>query len=141
MAKNKTQPTKARVTDFLANIEDSGKRADCKRIAKMMRAATGKRATMWGSSIVGYGSYDYRYASGREGSFMETGFSPRAQNITIYIMPGFAPYRSLMKRLGKHKAGKSCLYIKRLDDVDTDVLGELIRESVEEMRRRYPGAS
>lgn len=139
MAKNKTQPTTARVTDFLAGIEDPKKRADCKRVAKMMRAATGNRAKMWGPSIVGYGRYDYRYASGREGSFMETGFSPRAQNISIYIMPGFAPYKSLMKRLGKHKTGKCCLYIKRLDDVDADILEELIRQSVAEMRRRDHG--
>lgn len=139
MAKNKTQPTTASVTEFVASIADSKKRADCKRIAKMMRAATGKRAKMWGPSIVGYGSYDYRYASGREGTFMETGFSPRAQNIAIYIMPGFAPYKALMKRLGKHKTGKSCLYVKRLDDVDTAVLEELIRESVVEMRRRDHG--
>ena len=137
MAELKTRPTTKSVGDFLKGIEDPKKRADCRAIGKMMRAATGKRAKMWGTSIVGYGSYDYKYASGREGTFMETGFSPRAQNISIYIMPGFKGFASLMKKLGKHKTGKSCLYIKRLDDVDQDVLAKLIDESVRQMRRKY----
>ena len=139
MADNKTQRTRASVTAFLTTIEGP-KRADCKRIGKMMRSATGKRAAMWGTSIVGYGSYNYTYASGRSGTFMETGYSPRAQNIAIYIMPGFKPFAAELKRLGKHKTGKSCLYIKRLDDVDEDVLADIIRKSVLEMRRRYGDA-
>ena len=137
MAENKTQQNNASVTGFLATIDDRQKRADCKVIAKMMRDATGKRAKMWGSSIVGYDKYDYQYDSGRSGSFMITGFSPRARNISIYIMPGFGKYGELMKKLGKHKTGKSCLYINRLDDVDQKVLARLITESVKEMRRRY----
>ncbi len=136
MADLKTKPTQASVTEFLAGV-DSARRADCKRIGRLMRNATGKRAKMWGTSIVGYGSYDYRYASGRSGTFMETGYSPRAQNIAIYVMPGFKAFSTQLKRLGKHKTGKSCLYIKRLNDVDEAVLGEIIRESVLEMRRRY----
>ena len=103
----------------------------------MMREATGKRAKMWGTSIVGYGRYDYLYESGRSGTFMVTGFSPRAQNLTIYIMPGFSKFNSLMKNLGKYKTGKSCLYIKKLDDVDNQVLQKLITASVREMRRLY----
>ena len=137
MAQRKTQKTTLSVTDFLNGIADKRKRADCKAISRMMRAATGNRATMWGSSIVGYGSYHYKYASGREGDFFECGFSPRAQNISIYIMPGFKGFGPLMKKLGKHKTGKSCLYIKRLEDVDEAVLAKLIEESVKAMRRKY----
>ncbi len=137
MAELKTKATKASVTSFLNAIDDKAKRADCKAIAKMMRDATGKRARMWGKTIVGYDTYDYVYASGRSGTFMITGFSPRAQNISIYIMPGFGKFDGLMKKLGKFKTGKSCLYIKKLDDVDQKVLSRLIKESVKEMRRRY----
>ena len=140
MAELKTKERNASVTAFLSGITDKQKRADCKAIAKMMREATGKRAKMWGTSIVGFDRYDYRYASGRSGTFMVTGFSPRAQNIAVYIMPGFGKFAALMKKLGKHKTGKSCLYIKRLSDVDSAVLARLITESVREMRRKY-GAS
>lgn len=137
MAELKTKPTKASVTSFLNSVADKKKRADCKIIAQMMRDATGKRARMWGSSIVGYDEYDYVYASGRSGTWMQTGYSPRAQNITVYIMPGFGKFQKLMKRLGKYKTGKSCLYIKSLEDVDQDILARLVKESVEEMRRIY----
>ncbi len=137
MAGNKTKPTKVRVTDFLNAIEDPGKRADARKVAAMMRRATGKRATMWGSSIVGFGTYHYRYESGREGDFMVTGFSPRKQALAVYIMAGFSGYAPLMKKLGNYKTGKSCLYIKRLSDVDEDVLEQLIGESVGYMRNKY----
>jgi len=137
MAELKTKATSASASAFLNAIDDKNKRADCKAIAKMMRDATGKRAKMWGKTIVGYDTYDYVYASGRTGTFMITGFSPRAQNISIYIMPGFGEFDALMKKLGKYKTGKSCLYIKKLDDVDQKVLSRLIKESVKEMRRRY----
>lgn len=103
----------------------------------MMRDATGKQAKMWGAAIVGYDQYDYKYASGRSGTFMITGFSPRAKNISIYIMPGFSEFSGLMKKLGKHKTGKSCLYIKSLDDVDNKELARLIKESAQVMRCRY----
>jgi hypothetical protein len=138
MADPKTRETDASVRGFLDAIADPGKRADCKAIAKMMRAATGRRARMWGSSMVGYGRYRYRYASGREGVWFECGFSPRAQAITVYIMSGFGTFGPLMKRLGKYKTGKSCLYIRRLSDVDVDVLDQLIGASVTEIRRRHP---
>ena len=133
----KTKENKASVGEFLQSIADKQKRADCKAIAGMMREATGKRARMWGKSIVGFDRYNYKYASGRSGTFMMTGFSPRAQNIAIYIMPGFSDYASLLKKLGKHKTGKSCLYIKRLDDVNQALLQRSIGDSVKEMQRRY----
>ncbi len=137
MAENKTRPTSASVTAFMSTIDDRQMRADAKKVAAMMRRATGKRARMWGPSIVGYGSYHYRYASGREGDFMITGFSPRKQALTIYIMPGFSRFRDLMSKLGKYKTGKSCLYIRRLADVDETVLERLIGESVSYMRAHY----
>ena len=137
MADNKTRPTRASVTAFMAAIEDRKMRADAKQVAAMMRRATGKRARMWGPSIVGYGSYHYRYASGREGDYMITGFSPRRQALTIYIMPGFDRFQGLMSKLGKFTTGKSCLYIKRLADVDETVLERLIDESVKYMRAHY----
>ena len=137
MAENKTKATKASTAAFINGIADAKRRAECKAVAKMMRAATGKNAKMWGTSIVGYGTYDYKYESGREGSFMITGFSPRAQNLTIYIMPGFTPFAALMNKLGKYKTGKSCLYIKKLEDVDQKVLQTLIERSVKWMRRKY----
>ena len=137
MADLKTTENKASVSEFLAAIDDRQKRADCKAIAKMMREATGKRAKMWGKSIVGFDKYNYQYDSGHSGSAAITGFSPRAQSISVYIMPGFGKFAALMKKLGKYKTGKSCLYIKRLEDVDQDVLSHLIKESVVEMRRRY----
>lgn len=137
MAGNKTLPTGASVTAFMAAIDDPGMRADAKKVAAMMRRATGKRARMWGPSIVGYGSYHYRYASGREGDFMITGFSPRKQALTIYIMPGFSRFDTLMSKLGNYRTGKSCLYVRRLADVDESVLERLIEESVRYMRAHY----
>ena len=137
MAELKTKENTASVAEFLAAIDARQKRADCRAIAKMMRDATGKRAKMWGKAIVGFDKYDYKYASGRSGAFMITGFSPRAQNIAVYIMPGFTKFASLMKKLGKYKTGKSCLYIKRLEDVDRRVLARLITASCKEMHRRY----
>ena len=137
MAEKKTKQSSASVSAYLNAISDKQKRADCKAIGKMMREATGARAQMWGSSIVGYGSYDYRYASGQQGNWPICGFSSRAQNITIYIMPGFSTFDALMKKLGKYKTGKSCLYIKKLEDVDRKVLKALIDGSVKAMRRKY----
>ena len=137
MAENKTQPTKASVTEFINAIDDKEKRADARKVAAMMRKATGKRAKMWGPSIVGFGTYHYKYASGREGDFLVTGFSPRKQALTLYIMAGFSKYDGLMKKLGKYKTGKSCLYVKRLSDVDETVLQQLIDESVQHMRKNY----
>lgn len=137
MAELKTKQNKASVAAFLNAIDDKQKRADAKKIASMMRAATGSRAKMWGTAIVGFGSYHYKYASGREGDWMLVGFSPRKQNLTLYIMPGFSKFDALMAKLGKHSTGKSCLYIKRLADVDAKVLEKLITGSVKHMRKTY----
>ena len=137
MPSNKTVATKANVTEFLKTLKDADKRRDCRTVMAMMRAATGKRAKMWGAAIIGFGSYDYVYASGRSGTFMTVGLSPRAQNIAVYIMPGFSKYGALLKKLGPHKIGKSCLYLKRLDDVDHDVLSALIQRSVDDMNKKY----
>jgi len=137
MGELKTRKNSASVTQFLSRIEDRQKLSDCKVIARMMREATGKRASMWGASIVGYDSYDYVYETGNSGTWPLIGYSPRANNISIYIMPGFSKFKSHLKKLGKHKTGKSCLYIKRLADVDSAVLNQMICESVNEMRKRY----
>jgi hypothetical protein len=137
VAENKTRPNKTSVKAFLDGIEDSARRRDARTVAAMMRRATGSRAKMWGTSIVGYGQYHYKYASGREGDWALTAFSPRKQNLVVYIMPGFSPFGALMKKLGKHKTGKSCLYINRLDDIDVSVLEKLIADSVKLMRERH----
>ncbi len=135
MSELKTQKNDASVTAFLNTIEDEKKRADSFALLKLFEEVTGEPATMWGPSIVGFGSYHYKGASGREGDWMLTGFSPRKQNLTLYIMAGFDRYDELMARLGKHSTGKSCLYIKRLEDVDQAVLRELISQSAEHMRK------
>jgi hypothetical protein len=137
VADNKTQPTKASVTAYINAIEDTQRRADVRKVAAMMRKATGKRARMWGPGIVGYGTYHYKYASGREGDFMITGFASRKQALTVYIMPGFERFDALMGKLGRYTTGKSCLYIKRLSDVDETVLERLINASVQYMREHY----
>ena len=105
---------------------------------KLMRETTGKRAKMWGTSIVGFGKYHYKYASGREGDFFLTGFSPRKQALTIYIINGFEPHAKLMQKLGKFKIGKSCLYVKTLDHIDRSVLDKLVKASVAYVRKKYP---
>ena len=138
MAALKTQPTRKSVSDFLNTVADKKMRAECRVVGIMMREATGKRARMWGTSIVGFGTYDYKYASGREGSWPLVGFSPRSKNLSIYIMPGFSKFDKLMDRLGKYKTGKSCLYIKTLDDVDQKKLKALINASVKLMKKMYP---
>lgn len=137
MAENKTQATGASVAAFINSIDDEQQRADARKVAAMMRKVTGKRAKMWGPSIVGYGAYHYKYASGREGDFLMTGFSPRKQALTVYVIPGFTPFEALMNKLGKYKTGKSCLYIKRLSDVDENILEQLIDRSVKHMREHY----
>jgi hypothetical protein len=133
MAELKTKKTKASVAAFLDQISDEQRRKDCQRILKIMKEATGEQPRMWGSSIVGFGTYKYRYASGHEGEWPIIGFSPRKNDLTLYIMPGFADYTELMAKLGKHKTGKSCLYIKKLDDVELPVLKKLITKSVDKM--------
>ena len=132
----KTVPTKASVKSFLDAVEDPDRRADCHEVAKIMRRVTRKQPKMWGPSIVGFGIYHYKYASGREGDWPVAGFSPRKRDLTLYIMSGFTGHAALMKKLGKHKTGKSCLYIKKLADVDLEVLEELIQRSVDWVSKR-----
>lgn len=137
MAELKTRPTGASVTAFIKSIDDARMRADVKKVAAMMRKATGSRAKMWGSSMVGYGSYSYSNTAGKNFKWMLTGFSPRKQALTVYIMCGFSRFESLMQSLGKYKTGKSCLYVRKLSDIDETVLQKLIDKSVKRMREVY----
>jgi len=134
MAENKTKPTDQSVAEFLNQISDAERREDCFAVAKLMEEVTGSKPKMWGSSIVGFGSYHYKYASGREGDWLMTGFSPRKQDLTLYIMMGFEKHGDLMKQLGKHRVAKSCLYIKRLSDIHLPTLKKLIKASVKDLR-------
>ena len=135
MAEAKTQRTKRSVDAFLNTIPDEQKRKDAFTIVDIMRKATKAEPVMWGSNIVGFGIYRYKYASGREGEWPLTGFSPRKQNLTLYIMSGFEEYDELLKSLGKFKTGKACLYIKQLDDIDLPTLRKLIKQSVQHMKK------
>lgn len=130
MTELKTQKNDASVEDFINGVSDEQKRTDSFAILEMMRDITGDEPAMWGTSIIGFGSYTYKYASGRENAWFLTGFSPRKQNLSLYITTGFENYETLLAKLGKHKTGKSCLYIKRLSDVDMPTLRELIQQSV-----------
>jgi len=137
MAELKTKPRKASVTAFLNSVENETRRRDAYTINEMMTRISGEKPKMWGESIVGFGSYHYKYASGREGDWMMTAFSPRKANLVLYIMPGYGEFDDIMERLGKHKTGKACLYINKLEDLDMTVLEELITESIAWMRKKY----
>lgn len=137
MAKPKTKPTKQTVAAFLKTVTDAQKREDAGTVIEIMRAATKADPVMWGTSIIGFGSYRYKYATGREGDWPIIGLSPRKQNLTIYIMQGFAERDGLMAKLGKHATGSSCLYIKRLSDIDLPTLKKLITLSVASMKKKY----
>ena len=137
MAENKTKQTKASVDNFINAIMDENIRKDCHTIIKLMKSVTKEEPKMWGPSIIGFGSYHYKYASGREGDMPIAGFSPRKQNLTIYLMPGFEKQKALLEKLGKYKTSKVCLYIKSLKDVDVKVLKEMIYGSIKEMRKLY----
>ncbi|MCY3555641.1 MAG: DUF1801 domain-containing protein [Gemmatimonadetes bacterium] len=139
MSELKTRPTDASVVAFIDAVDHPRRREDARTLLELMQRVTGEEPVMWGPSIVGYGSYHYRYASGQEADWPVVGFSPRKQNLSIYIMTGFEASDELLSRLGKYKTGKSCLYINKLADVDMDVLETLVRASVAEMKRRYPG--
>ena len=138
MAELKTTPNAQNVEQFLHTIADDKKRQDSLAILDLIKQVTGLEPQMWGESIVGFGRYHYRYASGREGDWFLTGFSPRKQNITLYIIAGFSRYGDLMSKLGKFKLGQSCLYVKKLEDIDLAILKELIAESVAEMKKNNP---
>lgn len=137
----KTVKNDANVTEFLEGVEQEYKRKDSFKLLKVMKEITGEEPSMWGASIVGFGSYHYVYASGREGDWPLVGFSPRKQNLTLYIMPGFDRYEDLLAQLGKHRIGKSCLYIKKLEQIDMEILKEMIAHSVSYMRQKYHSAS
>ena len=133
MAELKTKETTASVSEFLEKIADPQRREDCLAVADIMREVTGEEPKMWGSSIVGFGRYHYKSASGREGDWLITGFSPRKGDLTLYIMGGFDSFADLMKKLGKCKTGKSCLYVKKLADIDVGVLRKIVKKSVKLM--------
>jgi len=134
-AELKTKVNDANVTKFLDSVADEQKRSDCLEILKMMKQITKEEPEMWGSSIVGFGRYHYKGKSGREGDWMLTGFSPRKQNLTLYLMGGFDTHAALLKKLGKFTTSMGCLYIKRLDDVDKKVLKDLVQASVKRMKQ------
>ena len=138
MAETKTHPTAVSVDDYIYAIDDERKRDDSRVLVKMMSKITGSKPKMWGPSIIGFGTYHYKYDSGHEGDAPVAGFSPRKAALTVYIMRGFAKYDDLIAKLGKHKASKGCLYIKKLDDVDVRVLGELVKQSTAYVKKKYP---
>jgi hypothetical protein len=134
MAQLKTRPGEGSVRDFLAAITDPQRRRDCQTIARIMQKATGARPRLWGDSIVGFGGYHYKYASGREGDWFLTGFSPRRRELSLYLTSGLDGFGKLLARLGRHKIGKGCLYLKCLEDIRLPVLEELIRACVQHLR-------
>ena len=134
MTELKTKPTNKSVDQFLKKVENPTKREDSFKILELMKEVTKEEPVMWGDSIIGFGSYHYKYASAREGDWFRVGFSPRKQNLAIYLMIGFEKHQNLLKNLGKYKTGKSCLYINRLKDVDIQSLRELILESVKQLK-------
>lgn len=133
MSDNKTTRNESDVRTFLANVDHKKRREDSFKVLELMGEITGEDAQMWGTSIVGFGSYHYKYDSGREGDMPLTGFSPRKQSLTLYIMGGFDHYEALLDKLGKYKTGKACLYVNKLEDVDMDVLKELVKKSYAHM--------
>lgn len=138
MSENKTKPTEIAPADFIATVDHPTRRSDAEHLLELMTRVTGWEPKMWGPAIIGFGEYHYTYESGREGDFMRTGFSPRKQNMVVYIMPGYTDFDPILDRLGKHKKGKSCLYINKLADVDLDVLEELIQAGLDDMAQKYP---
>ena len=131
----KTQKTTASVTAFLDKIPDERRKKDARAVSALMEEVTGEQPAMWGASMVGFGSYHYKYASGQEGDWPLVGFSPRKDSLTLYIMPGFEEYSELLGKLGKHKTGRSCLYVKSLDDVHMPTLKTIVRQSVKRMKQ------
>ena len=138
MAEKKTQKTKQSVAGYLKTV-DPKYHEDCKALIEIMEAITKEKAVLWGPSIVGFGTYHYVYESGREGDAMLCGFSPRKAAMSVYILAGFSQYDEIMETLGKYKIGKSCLYVKSLDDIHIPTLKKLIRESVKAVKKKYPG--
>lgn len=138
MSANKTQPSGQDVDAFISSVEPAAKQDDARRLDEIFQSVTGYAPVMWGPSIIGYGSYHYSYTSGREGEFLATGFSPRKARHSIYIMPGYQDYSTILSRLGKHKLGKACLYVNKLADIDLDVLEELIHAGLTDLQKQWP---
>ncbi|MEM6727236.1 MAG: DUF1801 domain-containing protein [Pseudomonadota bacterium] len=138
MADNKTVITAEDPAAYIAAVEHKTRRADAEVLDAMFRRITGWTPRMWGPSLIGYGSYHYKYESGREGDMLATGFSPRKANLSLYVMPGYQDYGGLLARLGKHKTGAACLYINKLADVDMAVLEELVRAGLFDLTDKYP---
>ena len=136
----KTKPRKISVTKFVNDIKDPQRKKESKEMLKIMKEVTDEKPVIWGKNIVGYGTYHYKYKSGREGDWMRTGFSPGKANFTVYIMPGYniKEHKELLKKIGPHKLGVSCLYIKNLDDIHKPTLKKLIKNGLKEMKKRYP---
>lgn len=137
MTKNKTQPNDGDVVAFIQSIDNKRRRMDAETLLPFFTRITDRPATLWGDRIIGFGSYHYKYATGREGDWCLTGFSPGKAHLSLYIMDGFSSYQGLLDKLGKHKHSKSCLYINKLDDIDLIILEELITQSINTMRERY----
>jgi hypothetical protein len=137
MAEQKTKPTEQSVEAFLNQVSDEETREDCFAIIKLMTKVTGQPPKMWGPSIVGFGKYHYKYESGHEGEICLVGFSPRKQSLSLYVLAGFPGRDDLLKKLGKHKAGKGCLYIKKLEDIDLGVLENLIIKTIDYLKKKY----
>jgi hypothetical protein len=140
MAENKTKATRASVDKFIASIKNENIIKECYTIIDIMKSVTKEEPVMWGSSIIGFDSYHYKYKSGREGDMCIAGFSPRKQNLTVYLMPGFDKQKENLKKLGKCKTSKACLYFKSLKDVDVKVLKKMIEASYKELKKFYPAA-
>ena len=138
MAENKTQATPVSVDDFIAGVMPDKRREDALILNKLFQDVTGWKPRMWGPSIIGFGEYHYTYESGRQGDSLATGFSPRKANMVMYIMPGYLEMGEMLGRLGKHKIGKSCLYLNKLADVDLDVVAEIIRAGLDDLGTRWP---
>jgi hypothetical protein len=138
MPEQKTKPTEQTVESFLDKVESEQVHDDCATLIKLMKKVTGSAPKMWGPGIIGFGQYHYRYESGHEGYSCLAGFSPRKANLVVYVMPGSGKHEKLLTKLGKFKATKGCLYIKKLDDVNVTVLEELVKNSVAEVRKKYP---
>lgn len=138
MSENKTQMTDENVTEYLQSVQPARRSEDGLALDRLFRRVTGCEPRMWGASIVGYGTYAYTYKSGRTGEWLATGFAPRKASLSIYVMPGYANFGDILGRLGKHKTGRSCLYVNKLSDIDTDVLAELIRAGLDDLAKHWP---
>ena len=138
MAENKTKPTRKSIDRFINSVEPARRADDARLLLPLFKRATGMDPVLWGDNMIGFGTYHYRYKSGRQGDYFLTGFSPRKAALSVYIMPGFKAYQTFLSNLGRHKHSVSCLYLTNLSNIDLNVLHDLVRQSVEDMKRIYP---